>query len=163
MTDTDNTPPSLTWLSSRLSGHLSRSVQHQLSVSGSRRVSRTTHMSPPSPLGGSGCNGGEGGEATAITLVLLPGNRLPDCRTVPMRDPGAVPTNDCKYPITPPPPPLSRTSCLTSSSRGAHCPSRGVRRSTHDHNPWPTSCLLSFCISAAGRFEILLRHNAAAH
>ena len=115
MTDTDNTPPSFTWLSSRLSGHLSRPVQHQLSVSTLDGLAAHTYMNVPPWVGLDVMAGGEG-------LVLLPGNRLPDCRTVPMRDPGAVPTNDCKYPITPPPLPLSRTSCLTSSSRGAHCP-----------------------------------------
>ena len=164
MTDTDNTPPSFTWLSSRLSGHLSRSVQHQLSVSGSRRVSRTTHMSPPSPLGGSGCNGGEGGEATAITLVLLPGNRLPDCRTVPMRDPGAVPTNDCKYPITPPPLPPSAGPPASHPRPGA--PIVLPRSETLHTRSQPLTILLlqfssdqqtAFVLSPAadGRFEII--------
>ena len=118
MTDTDNTPPLLHLAFFKAVRSLEPSpVQHQLSVSPRLDgLAEALIRTPPPPwVGLDVMAGGEG-------LVLLPGNRLPDCRTVPMRDPGAVPTNDCKYPITPPPLPLSRTSCLTSSSRGAHCP-----------------------------------------
>ena len=165
MTDTDNTPPSFTWLSSRLSGHLSRPVQHQLSVSTLDGLAAHTHIYEPlPPLGGSGCNGGEGGEATAITLVLLPGNRLPDCRTVPMRDPGAVPTNDCKYPITPPPLPPSAGPPASHPRPGA--PIVLPRSETFHTRSQPlTILLLKFCSdqqtafvlspAADGRFEII--------
>lgn len=138
MTDTDNTPPLLHLAFFKAVRSLEPSCAASAFCLDSRRVSRT-HIYERPPLGGSGCNGGEGGEATAITLVLLPGNRLPDCRTVPMRDPGAVPTNDCKYPITPPPLPPQQDLLPHILVPGRPLSSRGVRRSTHDHNPQPSS------------------------
>ena len=159
MTDTDNTPPSFTWLSSRLSGHLSRPVQHQLSVSTLDGLAAHTHIYEPLPpwVGLDVMAGGEG-------LVLLPGNRLPDCRTVPMRDPGAVPTNDCKYPITPPPLPPSAGPPASHPRPGA--PIVLPRSETFHTRSQPlTILLLKFCSDqqtafvlspgADGRFEII--------
>ena len=103
MTDTDNTPPLLHLAFFKAVRSLEPSpVQHQLSVSPRLDgLAEALIRTPPPPwVGLDVMAGGEG-------LVLLPGNRLPDCRTVPMKDPGAVPPNACKYPITPPPLPPS--------------------------------------------------------
>ena len=115
-------------------------MQHQLSVSPRLDgLAEALIRTPPPPwVGLDVMAGGEG-------LVLLPGNRLPDCRTVPMRDPGAVPTNDCKYPITPPPLPPSAGPPASHPRPGA--PIVLPRSETFHTRSQPLpNLLLRFCI-----------------